>query len=193
MAENTHTEIIEGQVVNQAPKNSKKLLAPALVDVIMLILGVCLLIWTDKIVNGISMAIGGIFILYALYNFIAYSRTEKKVSEVAKLITGIAMVIAGIFLITQTNFIKELISFVVGIFIIIESMLRLQDALKIRAINKELAKWPLILSCISLVCGILCILGKLLIPDAFLQILGVMLIVFSFSDISGLLTSHKNS
>lgn len=193
MPENKNTEIIEGQVVNHNPKSSKNLLAPAFVDIIMLVLGICLLIWADKVVNGISMAIGGLFILYALYNFVAFFRADKKSSEVTKLITAIAMVIAGIFLITQTNFIKELISFVVGVFIIIESMLRLQDALKIRALNKDLAKWPLILSCISLICGVLCILGKLLIPDVFLQILGVMLVVFSFADISGLLTIRKNS
>ena len=193
MPENKNTDIIEGQVVNEAPKSSKKLLAPAFVNIIMLILGICLLIWADKVVNGISMAIGSLFILYALYNFVAFFRADKKSSEVARLITGIAMVIAGIFLITQTNFIKELISFVVGVFIIIESMFRLQDALKIRSLNKDLAKWPLILSCISLVCGVLCILGKLLVPDIFLQILGVMLIVFSFADMSGLLVSRKNS
>lgn len=192
MAENKNTDIIEGQIINQPPKNTKKLLAPALVDIIMLALGVCLLIWADKVVKGISFVIGGIFILYATYNFIAFYRSEKKASEIAKLITGIAMVIAGVFLIFQTDFIKELISFVVGIFIIIESMFRLQDALKLRSINKGLAKLPLILSCISLVCGVLCVLGKILIPDIFLQILGVMLIAFSFADISGLLVTRKN-
>ena len=101
------------------------------------------------------------------------------------------MVIAGIFLISQTGFIKEIISFVVGTFIIIASMIRLQDSFKLRKINKEAAKIPLVLSSISLICGVLCILGKILIPDIFLQILGVMLIIFSFSDISGLLTTHK--
>ena len=107
------------------------------------------------------------------------------------LIAGIAMVIAGIFLITQTSFIKEIISFIVGIFIIFESMVRLQDSLKLRKASKEAAKMPLILSSVSLICGVLCIFGKILIPDIFLQILGVMLILFSFADISSLLVTHK--
>ena len=192
MAENKNTEIIEGQFVNDNHKGeSKKYIAPVLADIIMLILGITLLIWADKVVNGISMAIGGLFILYAVYNFIAFLRAEKRSSETTKLVAGLAMVIAGIFLITQTGFIKELISFVVGIFIIIASMFRLQDSFKLRKINKEAAKLPLISSAISLLCGVLCILGKLLIPDIFLQILGVMLIIFSFSDISGLLTIRK--
>ncbi|MCR4753351.1 MAG: DUF308 domain-containing protein [Candidatus Saccharibacteria bacterium] len=191
MTENKNTDIIEGQVVNETKNNSKAFFAPALIDIIMLALGITLLIWADKVVNGISMAIGGLFILYAAYNFIAYLRSEKKAADTTKLIAGIAMVIAGIFLISQTGFIKEIISFIVGTFIIIASMIRLQDSFKLRKINKETAKIPLVLSSISLICGVLCILGKILIPDIFLQILGVMLIIFSFSDISGLLTTHK--
>ncbi|MBP5656823.1 DUF308 domain-containing protein [Candidatus Saccharibacteria bacterium] len=194
MAENKNTDIIEGQIVNQkatSNSSSKTFLAPALIDIIMLILGISLLIWADKIVNGISMAIGGLFILYAAYNFIAFYRSDKKASDSTKLIAGIAMVIAGIFLITQTSFIKDIISFVVGIFIIFESMIRLQDSLKLRKLNKDAAKIPLISSCISLICGVLCIMGKILIPDIFLQILGVMLIIFSFADIFGLFTVHK--
>ena len=192
MSENKNTEIIEAQIVNeQPPKSSKKLIAPVLVDIAMLALGICLLIWADKVVKGISIAIGSLFVLYAVYNLTAFFRTDKKNSELPKLIAGLAMIIAGVFLITQTDFIKELISFVVGAFVIIDSMFRLQDVFKLRAVNKELAKLPLIFSCISLACGVLCVLGKILIPDFFLQILGVMLIVFSFADISGMLTIHK--
>lgn len=195
MAENTNTDIIEGQVINadnKDEKNNKAFLALSLIDVIMLVLGITLLIWADKVVNGISIVIGSIFILYAAYNFIAYFRSDKKSADIAKLIAGIAMVIAGGFLIMQTNFIKEIISFIVGIFIIFESMVKLQDSLKLRKINKEAAKMPLILSAVSLACGVLCIFGKILIPDIFLQILGVMLIIFSFADICGLLTIRKN-
>lgn len=193
MEENHNTDIIEGQVVNDksTKPNSKAFLAPALIDIIMLVLGIALLVWADKVVNGISIAIGSLFVLYAAYNFIAYYRSEKKIADTTMLIAGIAMVIAGIFLITQTGFIKEIISFIVGIFIIFESMVRLQDSLKLRKANKEAAKMPLILSSVSLICGVLCIFGKILIPDIFLQILGVMLILFSFADISGLLVTRK--
>ncbi len=194
MTENKNTDIIEGQVVDQKHDSGhsiKSFLAPVLVDIIMLVLGITLLIWADKVVNGISIAIGALFVLYAAYNFIAYIRSEKTGADIAKLIAGIAMLIAGIFLITQTDFMKAIISFVVGIFIIIESMIRLQESLKLRKTHREAAKVPLILSSIGLVCGVLCILGKLLIPDIFLQILGVMLILFSFADISGFLSIRK--
>ena len=48
MAENTNTDIIEGQVINannNDEKNNKAFLALSLIDVIMLVLGITLLIW----------------------------------------------------------------------------------------------------------------------------------------------------
>ena len=206
MAENEHKEIVEAEVVkdihpattkssesNKNDKsNTKKFIAPILLDAILLALGLFLLIWADKVVNAISYAIGGIFLLYAIYNFVAFGRAQKKTAgEYLRLLVAIGMVIAGGFLIFRTNFIKEIISFVVGIFIILNSMFRLQDAFKLRKVNKEAAKLPLIFACVSLVCGVLCILGKLLIPDIFVQILGVMLIIFSFADIADLVVLRK--
>ena len=206
MSEHEQKEIVEAEVVKdthltttkpshskkESDSNSKKFLAPIVLDAILLALGLFLLIWADQVVNAISYIIGGIFLLYALYNFIAFARAEKKTGgDYTRLIAAIGMVIAGGFLIFKTGFIKEIISFIVGIFVILNSMFRLQDALKLRKTNKEAAKMPLIFACISLVCGVLCILGKLLIPDIFIQILGVMLIIFSFADIADLIFLRK--
>ncbi len=197
MSENKHTEIIEAEVVkehhsekkNEPKTSAKKALAPLIVDVILLAFGAFLLIWADKVVNVISYAIGGLFLLYAVYNYIAFGRGEKK--DYARLIAAIGMTIAGGFLIFRAGFIQEIISFIVGIILILSSMFRLQDALKLRKNNKEAAKWPLILAAVCLVCGVLCILGKVLIPNIFLQILGVMLIIFSVADIADIIIVHK--
>ena len=206
MSENEHKEIVEAEVVKdihpattkasnsheQAKATNNKFIAPILVDAILLALGIFLLIWADKVVNTISYIIGGIFLLYAIYNYVAFARAEKKSGgDYTRLLVAISLTIAGGFLIFQTDFLKDIISFIVGIFVILNSMFRLQDAFKLRKINKEAAKMPLIFACVSLFCGVLCILGKILIPDIFLQILGVMLIIFSFADIADLIFLRK--
>ena len=81
MSENNNTDVIEAEVVNNKggnEKNNKAFLALSLIDIILLALGIALLIWADKVVNSISIAIGSLFILYAVYNFIAYFRSERK-------------------------------------------------------------------------------------------------------------------
>lgn len=168
--------------VKSAPIISKSF-APVIIDIIMLAIGICLLIWADKVLNAISMAIGIVFILYAIYNFIAYIRIEEKRNrDLPMIISAIALLISGIFLVARADFIKEVISFIVGAYLIIVSFLHIQDSI---ALSKLGNKTPLILSIVGLICGVLCILGRIAVPDLMVKILGAILIIFAFSDIVG--------
>ena len=158
---------------------------PISINVILLALGICLLIWADKVTSFISIAIGILFLVYAAYNFIAWYRVENRnMSDNAKLITAIALGVAGAFLIIEKDFLKELISIVLGIFLLIESIFRLQDALNSKKFNPNY-KNALILAIIGVVCGALCIFGKIIVPDLVVQVLGVLLIIFAVSDMTG--------
>jgi hypothetical protein len=46
-------------------------------------------------------------------------------------------------------------------------------------------KNPLILSIVGIVLGMLCIFGKIIIPDLMLQVFGIILIIFSIVDMTG--------
>ena len=194
-------ELIEAEIVkdNDGKKARRKvenkrkfqeLFAPIIVDILLLAFGICLLIWADKVTSFISITIGIIFILYGIYNFIDYIRANKEQKSVASIITGIALTIAGVFLCVQTNFIKESISFIVGIFIIIISLIRLQDALSLRNLGPNY-RLPAILSIIGIAAGVLCVVGKVMISDIFIQILGVMLIIFAVSNIANNISINK--
>lgn len=158
---------------------------PISINVILLALGICLLIWADKVTDLISIGIGVIFLVYAAFNFIAWARIENRnLGDNAKLITAIAVAVAGAFLIIEKDFLKELISIVIGIFLLIESIFRLQDALNSKSYNPNY-KNSLILAIIGVSCGALCIFGKIVIPDLMIQILGVLLIIFAVVDMTG--------
>ena len=194
MGKTTGNEIIEAEIVkdNDGKKARQKaklkrkandIILPIIADVILLAFGVCLLVWADKVTSFISIAIGSFFIIYSLYNFISYIRAKEDEKQISKIVVGLAMLIAGIFLCVQTDFIKESISFVIGSFIIIMSIIRLQDALKFRTLSPDF-RLPAILSITGIITGLLCILGKIIIPDLVLQILGVMLAIFAISNIA---------
>jgi uncharacterized membrane protein HdeD (DUF308 family) len=158
---------------------------PPLMNIILLALGICLLIWADQVTSFISIAIGVTFAVYAFYNFIAWARVENRTaSDTPKLITAIALGIAGGFLIIQNGFIKEVISIIVGVFLLIESIFRMQDAINSKKFNPNY-KNALTLAVIGVVCGALCVFGKLIIPNLMIQILGVLLIIFAFVDMTG--------
>lgn len=165
---------------------------PVSINIILLALGICLVIWADKVTSLISVALGVLFLVYAVYNFIAWYRVENRnVADNAKLITAIALTVAGGFLIIEKDFLKELISIILGIFLLIESIFRLQDALNSKKYNPNY-KNSLILAIIGVVCGALCVFGKIIIPDLMVQILGVLLIIFAVSDTTGGIITKKS-
>ena len=174
-----------GKIEVKDAKKVRKFSMPIYMNIVLLALGIALVIWADKVTSLISIIIGATFLVLAAYNLIAYLRVENRdMKEMPKLISAIALGIAGGFLIIQNGLIKEVISIVVGIFLLIESIFRLQDALESKKTNPNY-KNPLILSIVGIVLGMLCIFGKIIIPDLMLQVFGIILIIFSVVDMTG--------
>lgn len=158
---------------------------PIGINIILFALGLALLIFAGRVTDIISITIGVMFLVCAVYDFIAWYRVENRnASDNAKLISAIALTIAGGFLIIEKDFLKELISIILGVFLLIESIFRLQDALNSKKYNPNY-KNALVLAIIGVVCGALCIFGKIIIPDLMIQIIGVLLIIFAITDTAG--------
>ena len=163
----------------------RKFSLPIGLNLVWLALGICLVIFADQVTSLISILIGATFLTYAAYNYIAYFRVENRnASDVPKLITAIALSIAGAFLIINNGFIKEAISIAVGLIILIASIFRMQDALASKKYNPNYNN-SLILSLIGIVCGALCVFGKIIIPNLAVQVIGILLIIFAFVDATG--------
>ena len=162
---------------------SKSFMALAAADLIIIALGVCLIAWAGQFTSIISIIIGILFGLYGLYDILAYLRAKESNRDISRVIAGIALLAGGAFLILQNGFIKDFISVFVGICIIVESLSKLQDTMALKSAGFKDYKRPLIFSIIGIVCGVLCVVGKIIVPNLFLQILGVMMIIFSVSNI----------
>lgn len=154
-----------------------------LTDVLFFIIGLCLYLWAQEITNLISIIIGVIFILYGILMVIYYFKNKDgDTLSNFKLIYGIFAFVFGMILVTRTSFLKELISFVIGIYIVLASIFKMQESLRLKDVYIGYKK-PLILSVIGLVIGILCIIGKFIVPDFINMIIGLVLMLYSFIDI----------
>ena len=162
---------------------SKSFMALAAADLIIIALGVCLIAWAGQFTSIISIVIGILFGLYGLYDILAYLRAKESNRDISRVIAGITLLAGGAFLILQNGFIKDFISVFVGICIIVESLSKFQDTMALKSAGFKDYKRPLIFSIIGIVCGVLCVVGKIIVPNLFLQILGVMMIIFSVSNI----------
>ena len=163
-----------------------------LVDIIFFIVGLCLYMWADKVTNLVSILIGIVFIIYGLYMIIYYFRINNKNGiDNFKLVYGIIAMVFGGILVIKTSFLKELISFVIGIYIVLASIFKMQEAIDLKDKYPGYSK-PLIVSIIGLIIGLLCTIGKFIIPDIINMIIGLMLMVYSVLDIISLVMISVN-
>ncbi len=164
------------------------------INIVLLALGLCLVVWADKVTSIISIVLGVILFIIATYYVIDYikdSKREDKDGEISKIISAIFLGLIGAFLIYNNGFIKEFISIIVGAGLVLFGLSGISSAVEFKKIDHSAYTKGLVFGAISTIAGALCILGCLIVPDLMLQILGVMMIIFSFSQ-TGTVTLERD-
>ena len=167
----------------------KKLGSEIVFSILMFIIGICLLLWGQKLLDIITIVFGSLLILYGLYNLISALKNKSKDKNTLTIIYSLIVLVIGIVLVVKPNILSLVISFIVGIYIVISSIASL--SLAINAKNSSNYKLQIGLSIVLLVIGILCIVGKFLVPGIILQFVGLMLIIYSIINIINRLMLSK--
>lgn len=171
---------------------SKLIKSSILSSVGLIILGVLLIIQSEATIISISYIIGGLLVALGILSGIKYIRNTKegKKNEL-DIIYGIVCIVLGVLVITNPNAIASVIPLVIGFVIIINSALKLQYSLELKRETNNLWKSTMILSLITLICGLVLIFnpfkGALLIT----KIIGVLIIVYSILDLISTFTIRK--
>ena len=165
----------------------KKKFGDLVLSVFLFVIGICLLYWSDEVIMVVTILLGSTFILYGIITLIKYLRANPK--SILSIMIGVLSIIIGIILLFRQTIISEIISFIVGLYIIITSIGSLMLAIEQHGNNYAL---NIGLSITGIVIGILCVIGKLLIPNIVLEFMGVLLIIFSVTNvINALITPSK--
>ena len=155
------------------------------------IFGICLVAWADSITKLLSIVIGLVFALVGILKIINYYK-NRELNNIFDLVFAIILLVIGGVLIFRASFLKEMISFIVGIYIILASINGFINALKVYNENHKMNK-PMIMYGICLVIGVLCVLGKFILPDIILQFIGVLMTIYGImSIISSLLVGTES-
>lgn len=170
----------------------KSVISEIVMFVCLLLLGISLVIWADKVTTIASIILGIIAILYGVIACVNYFKNQDKLmNDRLTFIYGIVIMVIGFVLIFKVGFLKELISFIIGIYIIFTSCIKLHESITIgKSLNVKL-KGATILAIIGIIIGILCIVGKFLIPDMIVMYIGILLIIYSVISIVQLMLLNK--
>ncbi|MBQ1528461.1 DUF308 domain-containing protein, partial [Candidatus Saccharibacteria bacterium] len=156
----------------------------------LLAVGVCFVVWADKVTEWIAIALGVLALLAAAIHTIKFFKTSPDKRTSVSLCGIILAAAVGILLISRADFVKEAISFVVGLYIILSCSIQLMTVSALRHTTKLYLgsyAWP----ALGILIGILCITGQFIVPDALATVTGIALIVYGVVYLLGLFTIEK--
>lgn len=148
-------EIIKRPIERVGSDIKKAAWSSVIESLAILILGILFIAWPDMMVKIISYVVGIFFIVKGAFQIINYF-VEKGQNDFFNngLLMGVVSALIGIAALVMGEDIANIFRIVVGIFIIYESLVRINTAIKLNAAGIGIWKYILLLSVIILVLGV---------------------------------------
>lgn len=160
----------------------------------LLVLGILLIFQSEITIISIAYVIGALLIAIGVIGLVKYLKSiNNKERNELDIIYGIVTIILGIMIITNPQAIAGIIPFIIGIIIIVASSLKLQYSMDLKKNKNDLWKSTMILSIISILCGILLIFNPFKGAVFITKVIGSLIIIYSILDIVSSLSIRKTS
>ena len=125
-----------------------------LMSLLYLGLGIFLLAVPGVALNIVCYALGGVVLACAAVQLIRYFTVDHKVFQSSfTLISGLVCLGLGGFLILRSDIVVRILPVVFGLFVVFDSLGRLQNALELRRCGYPSWKWFILLALLSVVLG----------------------------------------
>ncbi len=158
----------------------------------LVILGLLLFFQSEVTIVSISYVIGGLLVAVGALALINYSKNlSKNVKNELDIIYGIGMAVLGIIVISNPKAVASIIPFILGVLIIFSSAAKLQYSLELKKDQNILWKSTMILSLITLLCGVLLIFNPFRGAEFITKVVGILLFIYGILDITSTLRIKK--
>ena len=149
-----------------------------LMSVLYLALGIFLLMVPGTALNVVCYALGAVVLACAVVQLVRYFAVERGIFQSQlTLISGLVCLALGAFLIIRSDIVVRILPIVFGLFVIFDSLGRIQNALELRRCNYDSWKGFLLLAVLSIVLGIVMILNPFGTMETLVMAIGVILII----------------
>ena len=124
-------------------------------SLITMVMGVLLIVWPDTVIKVVTYIVGVFFIVKGAYQVINYFLVKGQNDFFNNnLLSGIISVLVGPTLLLIGEEIAHVFRVVIGIWLIYESLVRINTSIKLHAVNISAWKYVLILALFMLIVGI---------------------------------------
>ena len=147
-------------------------------SVLYLALGIFLLMVPGTALNVVCYALGGVVLLGAVIQLVRYFLVERGIFQSQlTLISGLVCLALGGFLILRSDIVVRILPIVFGLFVIFDSLGRVQSALELRRCGYGSWKGFLLLALLSVVLGVVMIVDPFGTMETLVMAIGVILII----------------
>ena len=152
-----------------------------LASLLFLFLGAAMLVWPHTSSLILCYIVAAVLTAYGLFNILAYFGKER--GSLIGLIVGVICVAFGVYAFAQPTRISDIISIILGVAILVDGAMSLRRDYQLRTVG--FTQWwvPFALDVLILVLGAIVIFNPGLFAELLLQIIGVILIYESVSDL----------
>ena len=152
-----------------------------LASLLFLFLGIALLIWPHTSNLILCYIVAAVLTAYGLFNIVAYFGKER--GSLIGLIVGVICAAFGVYALVQPTRISDIISIILGVAVLVDGTMSLRRDFELR--ERGFVRWwlPFGLDVLILILGAIVIFNPGLFAELLLQIVGVILIYESVSDL----------
>ena len=149
-----------------------------LMSALYLGLGIFLLLVPGTALNVVCYALGAVVLACAVVQLVRYFAVERGVFQSQlTLISGLVCLGLGAFLIIRSDIVVRLLPIVFGLFVIFDSLGRIQNALELRRCQYSSWKGFLLLALLSIVLGVVMIVDPFGAMETLVMAIGIILIL----------------
>lgn len=147
-------------------------------SIVVVILALFLIFKPIQSLNFVVILIGVVLLLNGIRHAISYFSTSNEYRSMSfELLQSIIYVIPGLIFIFNPGVINDFVNYIIGIWLIIESVFKLQISLNLKSMENEKWKSSLIIPIITAILGIIIIFTPFSVVATALTITGILLLI----------------
>lgn len=155
-----------------------------LLSALYVVLGLVLLFWPEMVLGAICILIGGLVAGTGVFQLVRFFvARERLLFAPLTLITGLISLGLGVFLLLRSDVILTALPLVFGLFVVFDSVVRLQNAWELRRVGISSWKGIFGMGMISVVLGLVVLFNPFATVQALVMGIGVILIVEGFMNL----------
>ena len=153
MAKKAKARIINRPIEMMGENIKKSAWSSTMVSLATLLLGILFIAWPDLMIQAVAYIIGAIFVVKGTFDILTYLMDKRNIYS-NLLLSGVISTLIGIAALVAGPNIANVFRIIIGVFLIYESLVKLNSAIKLHYANINLWRAVVVIALIILVLGI---------------------------------------